>query len=478
MPVAKGDPTKDFFISMLTRDIELNDAILDLLDNCLDGVMRTVGTNKTKSESVYKGYEAHIDISSKSFSIWDNCGGIPLHTAEEYAFRMGRPPGAAAAEKLPTVGIYGIGMKRAIFKIGLAASVCSKTKDKEYCVYIPETWAQNNDNWNFEIKEEKVSLEKFGTKIVVTNVHQNIKEQWKGSELEAFLRLLRSRIREHYSFIIEKGFTVYVNNAKVENEPVKLLFSDKIGMRPYLYQTSINGVEVSLAVGMSRSVPDSEEVDSILEGSADKRKSTNAGWTVICNDRVVLYNDKSHLTGWGEAGVPHYHTQFIGIKGVVQFRSNDPSLLPMTTTKRGIDLSSAIYSAVRAKMREGTKLFTSYTNQWKGKEKEEKENIASKSTAQAIDVKELLHPSTIIQTKYKNIKFSNRSGAQTSLPVLPKPKSDGPISKVIRFTKAYDEIKEVAAYLYDDPDISDFAPGNVGEECFQRVLKESRRKKK
>lgn len=37
---AQGFPTKEFFVGMLTRDIELNDAILDLLDNCLDGVVR------------------------------------------------------------------------------------------------------------------------------------------------------------------------------------------------------------------------------------------------------------------------------------------------------------------------------------------------------------------------------------------------------------------------------------------------------
>ena len=33
-------PTKRFFVEMLTRDIELADAILDLLDNCVDGIVR------------------------------------------------------------------------------------------------------------------------------------------------------------------------------------------------------------------------------------------------------------------------------------------------------------------------------------------------------------------------------------------------------------------------------------------------------
>jgi hypothetical protein len=101
-----------------------------------------------------------------------------------------------------------------------------------------------------------------------------------------------------------------------------------------------------------------EELDDEIEG---KRKTERAGITVICNDRIVLYNDKTHRTGWGEPPVPSYHTQFICISGVVVFESNDPSKLPTTTTKRGIDLSSDIYADVKIKIREGLKLFTDYT---------------------------------------------------------------------------------------------------------------------
>ena len=35
-----ASPVKSFFVEMLTRDIELGDAILDLLDNCVDGILR------------------------------------------------------------------------------------------------------------------------------------------------------------------------------------------------------------------------------------------------------------------------------------------------------------------------------------------------------------------------------------------------------------------------------------------------------
>lgn len=42
---AQACPTKQFFVSMLTRDISLDDAILDLVDNCLDGALRLANGN-------------------------------------------------------------------------------------------------------------------------------------------------------------------------------------------------------------------------------------------------------------------------------------------------------------------------------------------------------------------------------------------------------------------------------------------------
>ena len=62
----------------------------------------------------------------------------------------------------------------------------------------------------------------------------------------------------------------------------------------------------------------------------------------------------------------------IAISGIVEFRSNEAGKLPTTTTKRGIDAASPLYLQVKNKMREGLKLFTTYTYWWKGKESEAK----------------------------------------------------------------------------------------------------------
>ena len=169
-----------------------------------------------------------------------------------------------------------------------------------------------------------------------------------------FEKTLRNRISTHYAFIINQGLKVCVNNKKIAPRPTELRFeagtAQKL-IRPYIYKTNIDGVSVFLAVGFTRPIHSETEIS---EETTHQRYSTElAGWTVICNDRAVLYNNRDELTGWGESGVPRYHTQFTSIAGIVEFRSNDPAKLPTTTTKRGIDASSRLYLQVKNKMREG-----------------------------------------------------------------------------------------------------------------------------
>lgn len=82
--IIEGNPTKKFFVEMITRDISIEDAIIDLLDNSIDGA------NRINSET-YEGLWVRLTINDCQFIIEDNCGGFTLETAKKYAFRFGRP---------------------------------------------------------------------------------------------------------------------------------------------------------------------------------------------------------------------------------------------------------------------------------------------------------------------------------------------------------------------------------------------------
>ncbi|HAX78805.1 MAG TPA: ATP-binding protein [Cyanobacteria bacterium UBA11372] len=461
-----ASPTKSFFVQMLTRDIELEDAILDLLDNCIDGIQRTINDNHS-SDKPYENFRAKITFSNESFTIEDNCGGIPINVAQNYAFRMGRPNNNVDND-LYTIGTYGIGMKRSIFKMGQASEVISKTETDSFKVTISPEWLTNDLDWTLPLEIIETPLNNNGTLIKITNLYPNIINAFS-SEQSTLHNSLVSKISHYYSYIIHKGFTVSINEVKVTPQPLNLLWDgeDQIGNKntiaPYLYETEKDGVEIKLAIGFYRATASEEEVNDEMAGN--RRSSEAAGWTIVCNDRVVLYCDKTRLTGWGEAAVPSYHPQFIAISGVVYFRSPDARKLPITTTKRGIDASSDIYLSVKDFMREGLKTFTSYTNKWKANPVEEKERVEK---AQPVAPNEIF--SKIPDEKWAKVR--KNTGGRKYVPSLPTPESqNGEVSKKnIKFSRPAKEIKVVAEYLFED---SERDPSEVGNECFEKVLREA-----
>jgi len=67
---------------MIVRDIELVDAVADLVDNCVDGARRL------RPNGSYKKLYAALEVSNLEFRIEDNCGGITADVARNYAFSI------------------------------------------------------------------------------------------------------------------------------------------------------------------------------------------------------------------------------------------------------------------------------------------------------------------------------------------------------------------------------------------------------
>lgn len=450
-------PTKSFFVSMLTRDIKLEDAILDLLDNCVDGIIRS---GSRKGPKPYDSYEAEIRFDAESFSISDNCGGIPW-SMHDYAFRMGRPSGAA--QNAPgSMGVYGIGMKRAMFKMGGRCSISTRSGNDQYKIEITPEWLANEKTWNIGVSR-KPNSGGAGTSIKVSELHRGIAKIF-GDARESFGSTLVKTIATHYAYIIDKGFKVTVNGKVVKPMTINILCNElEQGggtIKPFVYTDKIDGVEVYLAVGLNNSVPSDARLDRELESPTPS--SENAGWTVLCNGRAVLYCDRTELTGWGD-GAPKYHTQFIAISGVVEFWSEDSSKLPTTTTKRGLNASSTLYREVRNKMLEGMKIFTKHTAEWKGRADEWAGHIDERTYRPLSHLKELI----------SSMQLSEVPGMQNArqyTPCLPTPPKPEESWRWIRFRKDPGDIRAVAEYL-DDPDLD---PSGVGSECFDIIHNETR----
>lgn len=442
-------PAKAFFVDMITRDIALQDAILDLLDNCIDGIRRVGAIEGAKP---YKGYFSHITFNEKEFIIEDNCGGIPLDVARQYAFMMGRP--ANRDTTLPkTIGVYGIGMKRAIFKMGRSCVVHSNHQKHTFDVEIDKDWMRDDTKWDLEAVLAKPRISHNGTKIEVRELHSSIKEFF--AEGSSFRATFDEVVGAAYSFLIDKGFEIKINGTKIKYDLPKLLWTDSStdeGIKPYIYEGVINNVNVFLAVGF-RERPKTAEDDDSEEAMY---KSEDAGWSIVCNDRVVLTADRSRITGWGYNGVPSYHTQFIAISGFVMFDGNARDL-PMNTTKRGVDANSEVYSIVRERMQQGLKYFTKFTNDWKGQDTQQ---IFKDTKPFSI---------TQVHNKAKAVKKTNLSVGQQMQPNLPKKPRDT-THKRISFKRPIAEI-ETLKLFFDTPDAS---ASQIGEYCFEFAHEEAK----
>ncbi len=456
-------PAKRFFVEMLTRDIELADAILDLLDNCLDGAVRTNALKKGKVDTKhpYEGFWAKISLDANHFRIEDNCGGMPLDLARNYAFRFGRPDQERDI-RLSTVGVYGIGMKRALFKLGTDCTVLSNHAEGSFGVHIDEKWIAGDDKWTLEMDRKAKVPKEHGVSIEIKDLHPQIKFQFdpkKGN----FDEQIKTKVRDHYSIIIKKGFSVSINGQVIQPATIQTLiaktddFKHGSVIAPYAYKTEYAGVTVQLVMGMYERFPSEIELDEYTDG---KRNKHTAGWTVICNDRVVVSNDTTHVTGWGEAGVPAYHSQFVMLSGVVEFTSSDASKLPVTTTKRGVDLSSPLYAEVKDVMRDALKHFTSFTNRWKT---QTEERAAMQTTTRAIDIRDAAI--TIPDAQWQQVRKGLKG--QRFVPELPVPKQERTHARVI-FNKTKTDIHQVAKYLFDSDENP--KPGEVGEAAFDWVL--------
>jgi hypothetical protein len=358
---ADANPTKAFFVRMITRDITLEDCIFDLIDNSIDGAWELSGGQPMNlgDQTDLSPYKISIDIQNDSFSIQDNCGGITLDDAVDYAFTFGRKEDAETENF--SIGVYGIGMKRAVFKLGTDIKIQSTFTDNgtksSFCVPIMvNDWlASDKEHWDFDIDVSE-DLPQPGVKIFVSKLTDVAQRSF---ESPRFIQNLRRLISRDYALHLHRGLTIEVQGKAVVGWAIELREGGDFSPMRATFTERIQDedVYVELLAGMAASPPDSTEPTEDFDESLNR-----SGWYVVCNGRIVLAADKTATTGWGTEGWPQWHPQYSGFMGIIVFSSRRADLLPLTTTKRSVDETSAVFRQFRAKMREATKEWISYTN--------------------------------------------------------------------------------------------------------------------
>lgn len=329
----EGNPTKELFVDILTRDLSIEDAINDLIDNSIDGAKRL------RPDGNYEGLYVKIQIDKDSFEIKDNCGGIPIEIAREYAFRFGR------SNKMPntdySIGQFGVGMKRAVFKLGTAFYVESTHKESEFAIVVDiDDWLNKkdengNDDWSFEFQDDfkenlNNSEDATGTKINVTPIRENLK---KYLSTKKFLDGLKSGIESKHMQNLYQGMKIEVNGESLKSKRPEFIRSESIVVAKR--EEQYDKVEVTMYAGIGE-----EDLE-------------DGGWYIFCNDRLLLGPEQTSLSGWtgkGGGGVAKYHGQYRRFRGLVYFKAENSGDLPWNTSKNNINANSPVFLNARSKM--------------------------------------------------------------------------------------------------------------------------------
>lgn len=335
---ANAYPRKRFFLEMFTRDISFEDCILDLIDNSIDSLVRDrdldpakdLFSDKAKRNLPISPNSVDLSLEPKEITVKDDCGGIPKKLVQDELFTFGHSEDFNGHQQL---GIYGVGLKRAIFKIAEEFEMFSSTGSDSFRakLNIPK-WAEKDEDpedWKVPVTFEGAQRT-AGTQIRFSPLREEVKMRLRDP---AFFGRLTQSIAQTYSLFLERYVQVNVNRSTVLPEPIPLGAAE--GLQPGQSDFSKGGVHVRIFCGLAARAP--------------MWTHEKAGWYVLCNGRVVVTADKTDLTGWN-VGLPSFHSKYKGFVGVVVFRSKDPLLLPWTTTKRGLNRESPIYQDVKREM--------------------------------------------------------------------------------------------------------------------------------
>ena len=437
---ADASATRGFFVDMLVRDISVDAAILDLIDNAVDAAGQSAGENGRLD-----GFHIEVRIAPERFVITDNCGGIEIEVAEKYAFRFGRPPDFRPQTR---IGEFGIGMKRAVFRLGKRFKVESSTHKEHFVVDVDvEQWRQelDEDRWTFPMIATDQPGDEAGTTVEVWDLREGVATLFSRSDYPR--RILRE-VADAHEQAIGKGLGITVNSDPADMRLHNLLSG--AGLVPERQDVLLesDGHAVNLR---------------IVAGIGPSGNPAASGWYVYCNGRLVLKADRTELTGWGTgdpdggAGIPSWHPQYGRFRGFVFFSSEHPGALPWTTTKTEIDESAEIYRNAQQRMRSFIRNYTNFTNDLK-QETEQYEEGEGEDPQPINEGLAKARPTSVDEVSPGKFKVPD----QPTLPSVPA----GPKTTVIQFRAEASRVDELKRALGLSTNRL------VGERAFKRLYDE------
>jgi hypothetical protein len=337
-------PTKTAVVESLTGDATVIECVLDLIDNSIDGARNTLFRDNQANPSEglpesYSAYHLDIRITPQRFTLSDNCGGISVDDLSHTALRFGKP----SSHELG-IGLYGIGLNRAIFRLGRKSVLKTDDGEAQSTVIIDVDEYLKTDDWRLKA-DRRPSRGGNGSSIDVTKISEEASNLFSSDD---WIDGLTTKIGESYAHFLSKGFIIRFNGTPVTAKPVQIRENGPFQEKYKTIRTP-GGVSIHIRCGQHVTHRFPQEKPD-YDPDVNKALTPEFGWTITCNDRSVIVRDTTYRTGWEGK----FHSEFYGFCGEVQFISRQPSLLPWDTTKSDVDLHNLAYQQALEEMRRFT----------------------------------------------------------------------------------------------------------------------------
>lgn len=393
-------PHKRFILSIVS-DYDLTRSICELIDNAIDIWVKTEKKNKLNVQITF-------DLTQNTITIKDNSGGVK---ETDLSFLVS--PGASTNTiESSTIGIFGVGTKRAVIALSQDIKIASRYKrNKTFQIEFDEEWLKDED-WSLPYYEVPsidenstiVNLQKLRIKIDVDIIEK--------------LKIALSTI--YAKFLGSRKFDIIING---------------ITLRPILFENWAYPPEFEPRKFTGKIELDSKRIIevSVTAGLTNESSPTSGEYGVYfyCNDRLIVKGLKTPEVGFikGIAGLPH---PSISITRIIISLKGSAYDMPWNSSKSDIDTNHHTFQVLRNWILEIVKNFTSLSRRLEGNWEE---NVFKYDEGEVKDIKikdfNSVDRSYLIELPKVNIKYSDEVKFKNSNIAKTKPWTKGLYESVI-----------------------------------------------
>lgn len=335
VPVYFGaDPA--YLIRGLSADISTRECIFDLVDNSIDAARNEIlSRNDTQFDqhglpASYQGFHVDIDLNSSSVKVQDDCSGMDEQELSMRAFRTG-----AKSQHPFGIGHFGVGLKRAIFKLGTEVSLQTDGGREAFKISFDEAAVLATGDKPL-MASQMGSTGSKGNILMVAGLRPDVAADVGSSY---WIEQLADGLKRRYGIFTRKGLTIRLNGKPIPSfgPVVRNRAVGPVKHASQVMQTPA-GVKIFAEAGLHEHYR-IKGLEADYDETRHRAISNELGWYLVCNDRIILVADRTPRTGWTTG----WHNEYAGFLGWVHYVSSDPELLPWDSKKSGINESSEAF---------------------------------------------------------------------------------------------------------------------------------------